>query len=358
MGVLFISGCSINNNDKEETPEINDVLVVGGGKGEYSIILPFSTSPLRQAYANYYRDIEMMEIGRELQERSKSVFDPKNYFLAEGTLITEDRYYELIRRESDENLYGLNLNEPFDIGGGVVIPKPTFVSDIIEVNFHKNKDKGSLDGVSLALVMKRIQTINPDTGEVVRVSDDILYEIGVTLGQKLHSYIRTLEGASGIPIMIGLYVQESDEDRLPGNYLPGHYIGFASFESARNGTFAKTDEYWTLLSSKQALEVIPEAFASFSEFKRKIFRFTGDEHVGVIGKVFIEKNAPKQIQFDFATGAKTYLELYGMAEAIKADLSLFDAYNIPIKVNIKVFETSRIIINKEVGKDPVITVLN
>lgn len=352
-GLLFLTACGTPGDlDNDTIPE--QVELVGGGKNEYSIKLPFKTSPLRQTYANNYREIDVMEIGRGLQERSKAVFDPEKYHIAEGSLITQNRYRELvILAESDKNIYGLNPADAIDIDG-VSIPKPRFVSDIVELNFHKTKDSDSLDGVSFALVLKRIQTIDHNTGATMRMKDEDLYEIGVTLAQKLHSYIRALEGATDIPIYIALYVQESDEDRLPGNYLPGYYIGQSVFESSRNGKFEKINDRWLLLNSDSALSNVPDLYASFSEFSRNIKNFMGDENVGVVGKVFTSNNTAKELVFEINTGAKTYLELHGLAQSIKSQLSVFDSHSLPINIKIQVFSNTRIIVSKEPGKDVII----
>lgn len=355
-GTLLLTACS-RNDQEPETPTPEPVEVVGGGKNEYSIKLPFKTSPLRQVYATNYREIDMMEIGRGLQDRSKDVFDPSKYYLAEGTLLDQTRYLELTRRESDTNIYGLNPKGVFAIGE-VSIEDPIFVSDIVELNFHKGKDSDTLDGASFALVLKRIQTIDKSTGATMRMEDTDLYEVGVTLAQKLHSYIRTLEGASDIPIYIALYVQESDEDRLPGNYLPGHYIGQSVFESSRNGKFEKINDRWVLLNSDSALQSVPDLYASFSEFTRNIRTFTGDENVGIVGKVFISNNGAKQMVFEMNTGAKTYLELHGLAESVKSQLSVFDSHSLPINIKIQVFSNTRIIVSKEAGKEAIIREFN
>lgn len=355
--MLFLSACSAQD-DNEQIPPLEITEVVGGGKNEYLIKLPFKTSPLRQVYAQNYREIDVMEMGRGLQERSKSVFDPSKYYLAEGTLIDQTRYNQLIyKRESEDNIYGLNPADPITIDN-VVIEKPVFVSDIVELNFHKSKDSATLNGVSFALVLKRIQTIDRDTGATLRLEDSVLYEIGVTLAQKLHSYIRTLEGASDIPIYIGLYVQESDEDRLPGNYLPGYFIGQSVFESSRNGKFEKIEDRWILLNSDVALKTVPDLYASNSEFTRNLKRFMGDENVGIVGKVYVGSKGVQQIVYEINTGSKTYLELHGLAESLKAQLSLFDSHTFPINAKIQVFTTTRITVNKEAGKEAVIKEFN
>ena len=355
--LLILGACGKSDEKDPDIPDETPIEVVGGGKGEYPIILPFITSPLRQEYANYYREIDMMEIGRQLQNHSKDYFKTDKFNLSEGTLITPERYYELIGRESETNIYALNKNEDYVVEG-VTIPKPVFVSDLVEINFHDSLDRESVDGVSVAMVMKRIQTTDRNTGATMRLSDSVLYEVGVTLGQQLHSYLRTLPNMSDKPIMIAMYVQESDEDRLPGKYLPGHFLGHALFESARNGNFVKTEEKWELLNGNYIFDQMPETYTAFTELKRRIFTFMGDENVAVVGKGFLGNDGLEEIQLEISTGSKTYLEVLGLAESMKTNLNLFDQFKVPIVVEIKIFQSTKIVVSKLPGQDAVVIKLN
>ncbi len=58
MAFLLVS-CASPEAPEEEP---NDITVVGGGTDAYSILVPFANSPLRQEYANTYRETDLMEI--------------------------------------------------------------------------------------------------------------------------------------------------------------------------------------------------------------------------------------------------------------------------------------------------------
>ena len=353
---LFLVACSAPDQESEEKP--NDTTIVQAGAGEYSIMVPFTNSPLRQEYSNNYRETDLMEIGRGLMEKSKDFFDPKTYSISEGSLITPTRYYELLGRESENNVYGLNKEGNHEPEAGIVLERPQFVSNLVELNFHKKNNKDQVDAVAVAMVMKRIQILDANIGSTYRLSDDDLYQVGINLGQQLHSYLRSLEGMNDIPIMIALYVQESDQDSLPGKYLPGHYIGQALFESARTGDFSPASESWELLNSDTILEKMPDTYSKFNEFKRNLTNAMGDEGVGIVGKAFIEDSKISGIQIEVNTGSKTYLELYGLAQSIKHDLALFDDLGVNINVNIMIFQKSRMIVSKTAGNDASIIPLN
>lgn len=346
-GLFFLSGCEL----EEETPEPEENLttIIDTNKEDYSIILPFKSSPLRQSYASSFREIDMMEIGSRLQEKSKEYFDPKSYNLSEGSLINRSRYNNLLGNQTDENPNGLNL-KPFEItDGNVEINNPRFVSDLVEINFHKDKDIDQVDGVAVALVLKRVQILDEKTGSTHKLSDETLYKVGQTLGLRLYSYLSTLEGMDDTPIFIGLYTQESDIDKLPGKYLPGYYIGHAFFES-RSDQFQKDDEQWILLNENAAMDVVPEAAGGFNRFKNGVIDFASDENIGVVGRGFLIDDRLQNIHIEVTTGSKTYLELHGLAQYMSQELSLFDNYQVPITIDVRIYQKSKIVIEKNPGE--------
>ena len=191
--------------------------------------------------------------------------------------------------------------------------------------------------------------LDPEIGSTHKLSDDTLYDVGQTLGLRLYSYLSTLEGMNDVPIFIGLYVQESDVDRLPGKYLPGHYIGHAYFET-RSDQFVRDKESWVLLNENEAMELIPEASSAFSRFRKSIHSFSNDENIGIVGKGFLVDDRLQMLQIELITGSKTYLEMYGLAQFVSQELSLFDNYQVPITVDIRIYQKSRIVVEKLPGK--------
>lgn len=346
----LLTACNIRPENEENPEEPQGENILEAKKDDYAILLPFENSPLRQDYANNFREIDMMEIGGRLQEKSKEYFDPKKYYVSEGSVINRDRYYQLLAYQSDRNPNGLNL-KPFEIEDqGEKIQDPKFVSDIFEINFHKTEDREQIDGVSIALVLKRVQVLDPEIGSTHELSDDTLYEVGRTLGLRLYSYLSGLEGLADTPIYIGLYVQESDVDQLPGKYLPGHFIGHAFFKT-RSDQFTRDDETWLYINSKEAREMIPNAANNFARLERNLADFIADEKVGMVGKVFVEEKSLRRIQIEVITGSKTYLEIYGLAQFLANELDSFDEYQVPVQVDLRIHQRTRFIIEKQAGKD-------
>lgn len=367
--LLVIVGCAPKDSTSTEDTE-NVPQVISGAKGDYSIITPFKYSPLRTRYAESFREVDAIEIGKRLQDISKEYFAPEKYYVSEGSIINEERYNSLLARRSDKNPYGLNAEKgksPFtekirdpkknEVVSEVVIPDPAFVHDIIEMNFYKDKGRETISGISLAVVFDRYQVVDPETGLMQRISDESLLTIASdVIGVQLEAYLRNIEEVADVPIMIAFYVQDSTDDVLEGNYLPGHYIAHGYFEKgSTNIQLKQTNEKWMMLNSSEASTELPQVHTNFASLRRKIETFSGDENIGVVGKGFVQEGQIQEIHIDVNTGSKTQLELYGITQFISSQVSTLDEHKVPVIVNIKLFKNTRAVIKYTAGSEPITT---
>lgn len=351
---LSLTGCfkSTENSDEEE---INKV--VGGKKGDYSIITPFTTSAIRQTYVHGYREIDTLEIGKRLQEKSKEYFSPSSYFISEGSVINEEHYKQLVNAKSENYKYGLNaergteFNETVKSGNTtktVTIKNPRFVHSLYEVNFYKDKNREKLEGMSVTVVLDRKQFVDRDVNdEIISVSDESLFKIANDMiSVQLNAYLRSIEEVKNIPVMIAFYVTDSVDDNIAGNYLPGYYIGHGYYESGREtSSLVRDTERHYLLNTTLASKDIPQAHGNFSVFNRKIMDFIEDETVGVIGTAFTINKEVQNYKIQVTTASKTELELYGITQYIMSQIQTLDNNRVPIVVDIKVYEDTKAMIN-------------
>ncbi len=350
--LLSITACTRRVEEEEETPV---EIVTKAQEGEYQVISPFKPSPLRQIHAISYRDNDVIELGRRILEKSKEHFSIKNYFVSEGQVIDVDRFYDLTIFKSDNNPDGLMTKyETLDIDG-VTLQNPIFISDIFEFDFHEFDNPDTVAGLSIALVLKRMQFIDEKTGAMHSLSDDALFNVGQTLGLQLTAYLRSIEGMSDVPIYIGLYAQTSDVDKLPNNYLPGEYIG-DGFSKDKSMQFKQNDESWIMLSEPEAAELLPQIESAFYQLKRQVIGFVGDESTALIGKAFVVENKLDSIRLEVNTPARTYLELYGLGHFLAQEIETLGNYDVPIKVDINVLGKTRMTLTKKQGVKAELTV--
>lgn len=365
MLVLVLTACTQQNvDDNENVPTQNNI--VEGERGGYSIITPFQSSLLRQIYAQNYREIDTMELGRRLQDISKEYFSPKNYLVSEGSVITIARYNELVTSRSDSNPYGLNSerdSQPFvepikdangNVTGSVTIPNPRFVKSLYEIDFYKDSNRDKLHAVSIAVVLNRHQIYDSANGLTHEISDESLFQIANDMiSVQLNAYLRTISELKNVPILIAFYVQESSQDNLVGNYLPGKYIAHGVFEGSKASTgLKKNNETWYLLNSNAASINIPDTYSNFVLFKNKVIDFLNDESIGVVGQAFTVNNNVEQIQIDVNLGAKTELEIYGLSQYISTAIGSINQTNVETVIHVKMFQNSRAIITLDSSGNP------
>ncbi len=352
LSSIILVGCSKKPSEEEEPPT---QIVSAAKEGDYQMLTPFKMSPTRQIHAQAYREIDSTELGRRLLEKSKDHFSVKKYLVSEGQVLDLDRYSDLVLFKSDDNPDGLMTKYDSLEIDGVTLQKPIFITDIYELNFHTADKPDTIAGVSISLVLGRMQYTDVSTGAMHTLSDEALFNVGQTLGLQLSAYLRSIEGMSDIPIYIALYAQSSDMDKLPDNYLPGSYIG-DGFSKGRSMQFEPNFEKWIMLSDAEASELLPQIETSFSQLKRKVSSFVGDESAGIIGKAFVVENKLDTIRLEVNAPSKTYLELHSLAQFIAQEIEEMGNYDVPIKVDIKVLGKTRIALLKEPGSKTILMV--
>lgn len=362
---LLLVGCSNSSNNEEGLTDVPQNQVIEGNQGEYSIITPFVSSPLRQIYSQNYREIDTLEIGRRLQDKSKEYFSTDDYLISEGSIINIARYNELVTTKSSNNPYGLNPernSQPFvekikDSTGKIIsevtIPNPRFVKSLYELNFYKDSNREEISGISIAVVLNRYQISNPELGLLQEISDDSLFQVANDMiAVQLNAYLRTLSETKDVPVMIAFYVQNSSTDNLTGNYLPGTYIGHGLFEGGRDAaSLTRDNEAWFLLNSNDASTLIPESYHAFFKFQNEVADFLRDENTGVVGSTFTINNEVKEIDIAINLGAKTELEIYGLTQFVSQKIMDLNRTQVPITIRINMFQNTRATVTLRPGSD-------
>ena len=362
VGFVLV-GCSSQQGESTDTPT-DQPQVVEGDRGGYSIITPYISSPLRQVYAQNYREVDTLEIGKGLQAMSKQYFLPKDNLISEGSIITVARYNELVNARSESNPYGLNParnTQPFvenikdssgKITNSITIPNPRFVKSLYENDFYKDANRTTLSGVAISVVLNRHQVYDVENGYTQAISDESLFQIANDMiAVQLNAYLRTISEVREVPILIAFYVQDSTLDNLVGNYLPGTYIGHGLFNKS-NGTTSlkKNNNRWYLLNSNAAASAISESYSDFSIFKNRVVGFLNDESIGVVGQAFTVNGTVEQISVDVNLGAKTQLEIYGLTQYLSTTIDTLSRVDIPIVIQVKMFQNARAIVIKNPGQ--------
>lgn len=348
--LLFVlSGCQQRGVIQED---VSVQVLEKSSDTSYQMIVPVALSDTRNYHALYMRSsYDFQNIGTRLMELSKPYFSPAEYFLSEGTVITNARLLGLVRSVSSAYEQGLNpeRGSKFPSGKeGIEIENAVIVSDVIEQNFFQKVDgEYTLAGLSLAIVLNPIHEVTTSSSTYsVQIAEEILYDYGVEMGRKLERYLRTLGEVKNLPVLVTVYVKSTN-----ASYLPGKMIAKAFFKD-RSPSFVSLNEQWYLFPSDALSRLDNENASQFNMFRQSLVNFV-TEDVGVVGYGFYENNQLQKLSIDVEINAKTYMELMGIIRYASQLLQTFYNNDFDIEIEIKTLQETKAVILKNKGKNQI-----
>lgn len=332
---LLLSSCNSAPTTDVETPpeqkqEENDVFQFTSNDHLYHVILPFKESNKRLVHSSYTGNLnDIKEITRRLQQLSLKYWPFEDYYMAEDRGLPYDLYRNLLLYSSVNEL-GLNpekFQEFETTRSGVTIDQAVIIGDVFELDFYEtNSVDAPLAGVAFAITLNRNFTRN---GISYQLPMDLIHQYGQSAARKLVSVLRTRPEFSTVPILVGLYSLNKDDQNLPGNFISQAYF------EAHTGQFEEINDSWVIYPSSQATNTNSEVAVEFNLFSRAISDFLQSEVVGVVGKGRLIEGQLDQLSVEVILTAKTYLEIQGIAQFVANQLVQFEQFNVNIVVDIK-----------------------
>lgn len=337
--VLLLIGCSPNNT---ETKGDQNEPVISYDVNDYSIILPFEMTNSRYWFSNTLSKMDAIEMPKSLQDHAKKNFDVQLNYLKSGNLLTYDDIQMLQRRESASYPYALNPAEgDFKISDTKSITSPYIVSGVFEIDFVSKEDSNKLTGIALAILLDSeiSQEIDGQVSKVA-IQKDYLMAYGSTIGHKLERYMRSKPDVDpDLPIYIMLYDAKSESSYVPGNFIAeGMFLG-------RSGQFSPLSEHWYILPGDEINTVDGILANKFQTAKNLVSQFM-PENVSFVGKVKYTDNYPTHLSIEVVVQAKTYTEIYALAQYVKDVCKTFDQEGLEIIVEIDQMDKTMFVISK------------
>lgn len=356
IAMLLISGCmpSIGKDDEEliqdneesveETVIIPDIQLKDN---YYRTLLPFKQSVSRGLIVgNMHSKYDIQEVEEGLLRLSTQHFNPDDHFFQEGQYITEDMARSWIGRNSEDNEEGLNPAITSEMSEDEIAEKaPSYLSHIVEQNFLVMTDekKVRLDGISIGLALNSIYYTR--SGKETHIPDDVLAEQGTLMGEEIIRRIRSQEGLGDIPIVVGLFKQESRSAIIPGNYFA---TVFADKGKDPSG-WKQVEEKYVLFPSAANDEKYRDTDTAFRNFKQAIDDYF-PSFVNVIGRGLYTNNTLTSLQIEVP------IQFFGKSETIgfvQYLTGLIPDYlpNVQIEVSVTSINGPEALIMKEAGEE-------
>jgi len=347
LSILLLAGCAPNKNDelvnkkdtkeRKETPSIVPSYQLS--EDQYKIILPFRPSKARGVISNQVANrVDIDEFEEGLKRHSTKEFDPEQYYFEEGQYLTEDMVYDwlgrdLTKKQIDQEVkaqaerkrkdrYTVDEKEIRDsLGNGLNPPisdnakeddyrdHPRYLSHILEQNYLRKKEDDTVElaGISIGLALKSVYRFQTEVGGPYyyeKISKADMKKNGEQIAQKIVDRMRKIKGLKNVPIMIGLYREESQESPVPGNFVSKTIVGNGE---TKIGKWEDIKEAHVLFPSDNAKKNHfddNQAIKSFGDDVAKYF----PNYVGIVGEGFYINKDLQRLTIEVP------IEFYGKSE--------------------------------------------
>lgn len=295
----------------------------------YRTLLPFKPSASRGLIVNnLHTKYDMKEVEEGLLRLSTQQYSPDDHFFQEGQYITEEMATSWIGRKSKDNKEGLNPSADGLSEDEIPEKAPIYLAHIVEQNFltMTKDDKVRLDGVSIGLAMNSVYYGR--NGKDVDISQKELEDQGTKMAETIVKRLRKVEGLEKVPIVVGLFKQESNNAIIPGNY-------FATATSTKGNKLSgwkKVDEEFVVFPSPDDDEKHRDVNMAFQKFKQEIDNYF-PSFVNVVGRGHYIGGTLQSLEIEVP------IQFFGTSETIGfvqylAGIVKKDLPNVPIEISV------------------------
>lgn len=363
--LLIITGCTPNQKSEPEvlqnTEEAAKTVIIPSlqlDETYYRSILPYEESASRGlVVSNLYTKYDMKEVELGLFRISQTEFSPDKYLFQEGQYLKKETLQSWLAREG-QTKEGLNPNDEGLVGEEKALKAPVYITHIVEQNYLELVDnKVRLAGISLGVSLNSIYYYTKEEyGAVFEqpLTDEQIKQNGERIAQEIVSRMRKIEGLEGVPIVVGLFKQNSRNAIVPGTYFE---YGVAS-KGANLSDWKPVNEEYIMFPSTEAEKKYRELNDTFSNFKQDVEEYFSN-YTSVIGTGYFKDQQLQKLTIEVP------IQFFGTAEIIGFTQQLalymknrFDT-SMSVEIQVNSLDGAEALLVKEAGEeDPFVHIYN
>lgn len=315
--LLIVSGCtpSLNNEtdviQNTEEAVTKNVVIPSLQLDEtyYRTILPYEESASRGlVVSNLATKYDMKEVETGLLRISQNEFSPDKYLFQEGQYLKGKTISSWLAR-SNQTKDGLNPSDEGLTGEEKAKNAPVYITHIVEQNYLvKEENTVKLAGISVGLALNSIYYYQKEAYGATfeeQLTQAQIEENGKKIAEEVVNRMRQMDGLADIPIVVGLFKQNSRNAVVPGTYFT-----YSTAPSGKNvSDWKPIDEEYILFPTAQSEEKYRDLDTIFRNFKQDVEKYFSN-YTGVIGTGYFKD---KQLQKWTIT---IPIQFYGTSEVI------------------------------------------
>lgn len=328
---------ALENEVSNVQVEEQDDRLTSGGDEFYRSVVPYELSAARGlTSANLVSSYNIEAFEKGLFDISKNVFPVDEYVFREGQVISEEmvrgylsRQYtseeledmdeeELLNSEAFSNL-GLNPSTNGETDPEVIAEEaPLYLSHILEQNYMLEDDDGNLqfDGITIGLAMNSIHYYQTEQyGQMQQQALDpaVVKEKGEEMAAEILTRIRANDAYVDKSIVFAIFIQSSDTDIVPGNFVSHTSVGPGE-ETIES--FSDIDVENLLLPSNEAAEISQEANSEYQTFNQELSSYF-DSFTTSVGRGKFSEGTMESLTIEIPLEYKSRGEMIGLSQYVR-----------------------------------------
>lgn len=319
ISLLLLTGCVPSGTDEEtevinEEEEVETAIIPSMQLDDqfYRTLLPYKESATRGTIVNRLNSrYDITETENGLLRLSQKQFSPDDYYFQEGQVITEEDVTSWLQRAGKDNPLGLNAADGRTAAQKEAgeRPPPEILAHIIEQNYLVKTDEDTirLGGISVGLALNSVYYSSEDgiTYEE-EISQEKIAQEGKRIADEIVKRLREKEGMAEVPIVVGLFKQNTRNALVPGTYFS---YGAAPGGEEAVANWTAVNEAYVLFPTSGADERYRDIDTAFRNFKQDVEIYFSN-FTSVIGTGFYQDNELKELKIEIP------IQFYGAAEVI------------------------------------------
>ena len=332
-----MNDASLENEVSNVQPEEQDEMLTSSSEAFYRSVVPYELSPARGlTSANLVSSYNVEEFEKGLLSISQNVFPTDEYVFREGQIISEEmvrgylsRQYtseelenmdesELVNSDAFSNL-GLNPSTNGETDPEVIAEEaPLYLSHILEQNYLSEDEEGNLqfDGITIGLAMNSVhyyQTEEYGQTKERALDPEVVREKGEEMAAEILTRIRANEQYADKEIVFAIFIQSSDTDIVPGNFVAEAVVppGENTIES-----FSDIETENILLPSDEAAEISQEANSEYQNFNRDLSSYF-DSFTTSVGRGKFNSGTLESLTVEIPIEYNSRSEMIGMSQFVR-----------------------------------------
>ncbi|MGE7980445.1 CamS family sex pheromone protein [Psychrobacillus sp. NPDC093200] len=356
--LLIVTGCTPNQKDKTEViqnteEEEGETVIIPSlqlDETYYRTLFPYKESASRGlVVSNLYTKYDMKEVELGLFRISQTEFSPDKYLFQEGQYLDKKTISSWLARNS-QTKDGLNPSDEGLTGEEKALKAPVYVTHIVEQNYLEVVDKKArLAGVSVGVSLNSIYYYQKEQyGATFEqpLTQEQIKKNGERIAAEIVNRMRQIEGLEEVPIVVGLFEQNSRNAIVPGSYFQ---YSVAS-KGANLSDWKPVDEEYIMFPSTDAEKKYRDLNTIFSNFKQDVGIYFSN-YTSVIGRGYFRDQQLQKLTIEIP------IQFYGTAEVIgfTQQLAVLMKNHFPAEMSVEIQVTSldgaEALLVKEAGKE-------